>query len=235
MNARLIDDRLEMEVTCPGCRRVMLAIADFDGSAECPDCRTVWTHYGSTITESKDKPERNIRGCAGCRHEESWRYTDSAPCAACIAFDGWQADDKPVMASIDMTRPEVKSIGVGKNFTPDIEYMEADPSGKAANEPGAKLDAGKVRPSLILSDMPRALMAVAEVATFGARKYSAGGWQHVENGVERYTDAMDRHRLYGHIEGPVDSQSGLLHAAHEAWNSLARLELMLREAEGGAA
>jgi len=113
----------------------------------------------------------------------------------------------------------------------DPRPMEADPSGKAPNEPGAKLDQGKVRPSLILNAMPRALLAVAEVGTFGANKYSAGGWLSVPNGEERYTDAMDRHRLKEGCEGLYDLESGLLHAAHLAWNALARLELQLREYE----
>jgi hypothetical protein len=30
----------------------------------------------------------------------------------------------------------------------------------------------------------------------------------------------------------VDLESGLLHAAHAAWNSLARLELLIKESEG---
>lgn len=107
--------------------------------------------------------------------------------------------------------------------------VESDPSGKQAHMPGAKLDAGKTMPSLILSAMPRALMAVAEVGTFGARKYSRDGWLAVDSGVVRYTDAMDRHRLYETIDGPIDPQSSLLHAAHLAWNALARLELMLRD------
>lgn len=101
--------------------------------------------------------------------------------------------------------------------------------------PGAKLDHGKTRPSLILSSMPRALIAVATVGTFGAEKYSDGGWLKVENGFARYTDAMDRHRLAEGVDGPTDPESGLFHAAHLAWNALARLELMLKmEAENGA-
>lgn len=101
-----------------------------------------------------------------------------------------------------------------------------DPYGKNPHEAGAKLDAGKVRPALILSGMPRALMAVAEVGTYGARKYTANGWKDVPDGVTRYTDAMDRHRLAEGI-GMVDAESGLLHAAHLAWNALARLELLI--------
>jgi hypothetical protein len=107
--------------------------------------------------------------------------------------------------------------------------VEKDPNGRLPREPGAKLDAGKIRVSLIFSHMPRALKAVAAVATFGALKYSPGGWLEAPNAIERYTDAMDRHRLEAFISGAVDMDSGLLHAAHEAWNALARLELMLRD------
>ena len=105
---------------------------------------------------------------------------------------------------------------------------EIDPRGLKGNDPGAKFDAGKVRPSLILNDMPRAILAVAEVGTYGAEKYSECGWKYVDDGIRRYTDAMDRHRVKEGIESH-DDDSGLLHAAQVAWNALARLELMLRE------
>jgi hypothetical protein len=112
-----------------------------------------------------------------------------------------------------------------------LSAIEKDPHGTEPGQPGAKLDAGKVRPSLILDDMSRALLAVAEVGTFGARKYSDGGWLVVPDGFRRYTDAMDRHRLKESAEGPYDRESGIPHAAHLAWNALARLELLLREIE----
>ena len=111
---------------------------------------------------------------------------------------------------------------------------EHDPHGLTANDPGAKFDAGKVRPSLIINAMPLALLAVSEVGTYGAKKYSEGGWQDVENGFARYTDAMDRHRLKEGI-GLFDDESTFLHAAQVAWNALARLELLLRERESHAA
>src|SRR5690606_41842045 len=78
--------------------------------------------------------------------------------------------------------------------------IERDPNGIDPREPGAKLDAGKVHPSLILSDMARALLAVAEVGTFGANKYSDGGWQYVQDGIKRYSDAKDRQRLPDTLE-----------------------------------
>lgn len=105
---------------------------------------------------------------------------------------------------------------------------ELDPSGKNPHEAGAKLDAGKIYGGL-LDDFSLALMAVAEVGTFGANKYSRGGWQSVSNGAQRYRDAMWRHLLKERHEGR-DADSGLMHIAHRTWNALAELELVLREA-----
>ena len=103
---------------------------------------------------------------------------------------------------------------------------EKDPSGLDPHELGAKLDNGKIKAG-VLADFGMALMAVAEVGTFGADKYSRGGWQHVENGEERYMDAKWRHLLKANQE-PLDSDSNLKHLAHEAWNTLAELEFKLR-------
>jgi hypothetical protein len=103
---------------------------------------------------------------------------------------------------------------------------EQDPHGIDQHAPGAKLDAGKVLAG-VLGDFSLALAAVAEVGTFGARKYSRGGWQSVPEGEQRYTDALWRHLLTERHESH-DPDSDLLHAAHLAWNALARLELHLR-------
>ena len=107
---------------------------------------------------------------------------------------------------------------------------DKDPSGMDQHTPGAKLDGDKVRPELVLDAMARAILAVCDVATFGANKYSDSGWREVPNGITRYQSAKDRHRLKGAIE-ECDPESGFLHAAHEAWNALARLELVLRAKE----
>ena len=102
---------------------------------------------------------------------------------------------------------------------------EEDPNGIDPHKPGAKLDAGKVDLTH-LADVSLALRAVCEVFMFGEKKYTRGGWQSVDDGYERYTKAMLRHYF---IDKPVDKDSGLLHAAHLAWNALTRLELLLRE------
>jgi hypothetical protein len=109
---------------------------------------------------------------------------------------------------------------------------ERDPTGLDAHAPGAKLDAGKPRPGLVLGGFARALQAVTDVGTYGARKYTPHGWVLVPGGVERYTDAMHRHLLREAAGELRDPDTQLLHAAHAAWNALARLDLMIRAAEG---
>lgn len=106
-----------------------------------------------------------------------------------------------------------------------------DPNGKDPHSPGAKVDAGKTRMHLITGGMARAVTEVAKVATFGANKYTDGGWVDVPDGFRRYEDAQQRHAASRHMGENFDQESGLLHVAHEAWNSLAKLDLYLREQE----
>lgn len=105
---------------------------------------------------------------------------------------------------------------------------EKDPNGKAPDEAGSKLDAGKNRLGLVLFGFSRALQEVGLVGTYGANKYTDNGWMSVPDGERRYTDAMLRHLLREAAGEDCDPDTGLLHAAHTAWNALARLDLMLR-------
>ena len=108
---------------------------------------------------------------------------------------------------------------------------ERDPLGMDAHATGAKLDAGKLRPSLVLGGFARALTAVVEVGTYGAVKYSDNGWQEVPKGIDRYDDAKLRHWLAEKRGIECDTDTQYLHAAHEAWNALARLDLLIRKNE----
>ena len=92
---------------------------------------------------------------------------------------------------------------------------------------GMKYDNGKVLASIIIDDFPRALNAVAQIATYGANKYARSSWTTVPDAETRYRDAMVRHQLAFSTEGlySIDEESGLLHLAHFAWNALAILEL----------
>lgn len=95
------------------------------------------------------------------------------------------------------------------------------------NQPeGRKDDSGKLLAGILYQDFPHALLAVAQVATFGARKYARSNWKLVPDAKLRYTDALHRHLLLG-VLCENDGESGLMHAAHAAWNALAVLELEL--------
>lgn len=143
---------------------------------------------------------------------------------------------------------DCKGIGCGQqfighpyqDFCPDCrdsmpveptKLAETDPNGKNQHERGAKVDAGKVRMHLITGGMARAITEVAKVGTFGAAKYTDGGWVDVPDGFRRYEDAQQRHAADRHRGEMLDKESQLLHLAHEAWNALAKLDLHLRENE----
>jgi hypothetical protein len=106
---------------------------------------------------------------------------------------------------------------------------EEDSYGKSQHESGAKLDKGKPDASLLLM-FGKALLAVAEVGTYGAAKYTRGGWQEVPDGENRYTAALLRHLFTEHYE-EFDEDIPVLHAAQTAWNALARLEKIIRDRE----
>ena len=110
---------------------------------------------------------------------------------------------------------------------------EKDPYGIDLKSGGAKADSGKV-PVVrgALHYFPRAIRAVAELSNIGANKYSWKGWETVPDGIHRYGDAMGRHEL--NIEDDFtkrDPDTGVLEATAVCWNSLARLELILRGTE----
>lgn len=124
-----------------------------------------------------------------------------------------------------------KVIGVETGIPdPGNEDVETDPNGLDPHQPGAKLDAGKVRMGLVMRGFARALFEVGRVGTYGAGKYSPNGWMEVENGEERYMDAGLRHLVDDAVE-EIDKDTDLRHLAQAAWNLLAVLELRLRELE----
>lgn len=97
---------------------------------------------------------------------------------------------------------------------------------------GKKLDAGKPPVIMgVLNYFPNALLAVAAVSEYGAKKYKLSladkNWMRVPDGRARYTDALGRHVVYEAID-PKDEESGLYHDQMAAWNALARLELRIR-------
>jgi len=114
--------------------------------------------------------------------------------------------------------------------------QELDPAGLSAQQPGAKLDKGKV--DILrgaIQYFPRTLKAIAHISELGARKYSWKGWEVVPDGIRRYGAALMRHLFH---EDPFSTDNGpgglgeeVIHAAQVAWNACARCELILKELE----
>lgn len=88
------------------------------------------------------------------------------------------------------------------------------------NAGGMKFDAGKPRWSLLMGGMPGALTGVAEVLTFGAKKYAAHSWKTVPDNRERYRDALYRHLNALESGELADPESGLSHWDHICCNAL---------------
>lgn len=110
--------------------------------------------------------------------------------------------------------------------------LETDPNGRDLNSPGAKADAGKQLPWLVLGDFAHALEQVVQVGTLGAHKYTKSGWITVPEGKERYMEAFGRHLLAlgkGIVYDNGPNGIGTKHLAQMIWNLLAVLELEERE------
>lgn len=84
-----------------------------------------------------------------------------------------------------------------------------------------KADAGKLRISLVPTEIVR---AIARVRAFGVEKYGEiDGWRQVD--PQRYRDALLRHVIeWVDDPGGVDAESGLRHIEHIACNIAFLLE-----------
>lgn len=96
---------------------------------------------------------------------------------------------------------------------------------------------GKIAIELFDEGFPNAVMAVGEVMTWAAehKGYKPHDWKNLPNPDTAFSAAASRHRLKRLIQkvdgdyalDQVDEESNLLHLAHEAFNVLAQLELVI--------
>ena len=84
-----------------------------------------------------------------------------------------------------------------------------------------KFDAEKLRYDLV---PPSAVKAMADVLTFGARKYKPNNWKNCQD-PERYLAALIRHIEAYRSGEELDTDSGLPHLAHAMTNLAFLLEL----------
>lgn len=96
---------------------------------------------------------------------------------------------------------------------------------------GQKFNQHKLPIDIVISrQFPNALKAISCATEFGHSKYPEDvdylNFSRVENGVQKYADACQRHNMEKYS---VDSDSGLPHIFHKAWNAMAELEMYLKE------
>ncbi len=149
------------------------------------------------------EPEQDLRlGCSSCKSGEG------VLCAPDCEAKAWAG--MPPLPPLSSVRP-----APAPKSQPEISERGA----------GLKFDGGKPRWNLLMAGMPAAVLSVVQVLSFGAQKYEAHSWRQVENGLERYTDALYRH-LNAYATGEVnDPESGLPHLAHALTNLMFILEL----------
>lgn len=100
---------------------------------------------------------------------------------------------------------------------------------------GFKETNGKTNPLLVFGSLAEALAVVNRVRDYGVAKYnSTEGWKEVPDAQTEYRKAQLRH-MNKEIRGEeFDGESGLLHLAHEATNTLFLLQMKIEELIFGA-
>ena len=109
-----------------------------------------------------------------------------------------------------------------------MRIMEISPSTTPKFNAGIKYDSNKLRMGEMIKDFKVPLESLCEVWTFGANKYEKSNWKLLDNGIDRYTNALVRH-LVAEEDCMYDDESKLLHASHIAFNALARLYFIIKE------
>lgn len=101
---------------------------------------------------------------------------------------------------------------------------------KNEEEKGLKFDTGKPLVGTILDVFPNALMGIGQLIEFGTHKYpSPTNCLLVNNGNNRYKNALMRH-LIKHSGGEIiDKETKLPHLYAVAWNALILIEFFIKE------
>jgi hypothetical protein len=88
---------------------------------------------------------------------------------------------------------------------------------------------GKNQMNLVDTGFPNALNALGQVMTWAAENkgYLPDDWKHIKDPKIAFIGAAARHRNARLRGVDCDEESNLLHLAHEAFNVLAHLELIL--------
>lgn len=141
-------------------------------------------------------------------------------------FDDGVIQGHPAAASSDVLYVNVRSgesiedafrrYGLEPPAEGVIEGQTYDyPDPKEKDEPGGlHYDKGKLRVDLV---PPEAIEAIAEIMTYGCKKYAERNW---EEGIRfsRVYGSLFRHLLKWFRREDTDEESGLAHLKHALWN-----------------
>lgn len=143
-------------------------------------------------------------------------------------------DETPDIHAEDMACQEFEEKNICDSRGPFKAYVSQPPCPNCATilldtgvssievvEEFLKFDGDKLRPDLI---PPSATRALAEVLTFGARKYKPNNWKNCSD-LGRYEAAMLRHILAYQEGESHDEESGMPHLWHAMTNLAFLIEL----------
>lgn len=91
---------------------------------------------------------------------------------------------------------------------------------------GVKLDNEKPKLADMLFCFQEVLPELCKIYEFGTNKYGESNWKKVENGENRFKNALIRHFL---SNKKYDDETGVLETAHVAYNALMVLWFELQE------
>lgn len=92
---------------------------------------------------------------------------------------------------------------------------------------GIKYDGGKPRLAEMMMDFAPEIIELCKVWEFGADKYNKSNWKSVDDGENRYLNALFRHSIAA-VENEYDDESKLLHCAHMIFNCMAYTHFVLK-------
>ncbi len=104
------------------------------------------------------------------------------------------------------------------DIAPAVRVVEGAPkldTAEQMTQQNQKFDDEKLRFDLI---PPEILTAIAEVLSFGAKKYGPNNWQQLDNFNSRFTAALMRHLNAWRSGETNDPESGKSHLCHMACN-----------------
>jgi len=193
--------------------------------------------------EPEVKAKKGVRTCWRCKEAvgkenltQKWIRRLNAQrflCDDCIPFKdeiipGRENEEyRPSPVKVDSKTSNKRGPYKSKEVVTVLEY-QGERHELTRIPAGIKQDGEKLAMNLLPFE---SLEAVAEVLTFGAKKYSPDNWKYVKNGIERYEAALLRH-LTAHKKGEIiDPDSQCTHLACMACSALFLVWFQLQEEE----